>query len=228
MLPSALPERSGSAGRDGFSAQRKDLDDNNTNTHKENPMSRSRITSRIVAGGVLCAVAVATPVAANAASPTPEAPTTHNQVAKVDPSDVKGSVKGTSVGFRNDTGSTVWIRKYDKAGAWYSSREIPNGGIWVTQGDWWASDDVEFRIYPTKADADSNRMWNDYVDIDAENPSWGWPYLVVDWKEVPMSENQTHMWKHCKYGTEFWGKRNADSRSFKNFELHMKKGFGKG
>lgn len=178
----------------------------------------SRKMTTLIAAGLMAATTVAIPAVAHAAPAVPQDSTTQHSQTDTN------SVLGTSVEFRNDTGASVWLRQYDKAGVWYPTpREVPASQTRTLDGRWPGTDDVEFRIYPSKQKALEN---SGYIEVDAENPAWGQPYLVVDWQEKKFSVDETHTWNYMmKSGTEFWGKRTHDTSNHKNFQLHMKKGF---
>lgn len=127
---------------------------------------------------------------------------------------------GTKVSFRNDTGHPIFIRAWVANAFWTPA--IAN----VAQGDWYTQadnskmvDDVEFRIFKSYQDAKDNK---NYIEVDAENPSWGHPYMVVNWHEHKFNVNETYEYRVKDDKAIFWSKRYADSEKYKEFHLHMK------
>lgn len=128
--------------------------------------------------------------------------------------------KGTKVSFRNDTGKTVWIREWVFNAKWseYLNRISP--GDWYTQADDSKGvDDVEFRIFRSYEDAKDN---SNYLEVDAENPPYHHPYMVVDWHEHRFNVNETYEYRVMGDKVICWSKRYEDSEKYKEFHLHMK------
>lgn len=187
--------------------------------------------------GLTCTGVHAAPAApASISSPAP-APAFPTPIAPV-PADVAGAVpaaaasesdnsftKGTSVWFRNATDSTMWVREHHIFTDWYVADELQPGEAKSYSGNYGGVDDVQLRIFRSAEDARENSMFK-AIEVDAENPAWTSPWLSVSYHSKSYdSVGTVHHYESALAGAHFTGKRNSDSNNYKQFELHMTKGW---
>lgn len=186
-------------------------------------------TIAVAAGVIAPTVAMAAPSDLSAtAAPTSgsaQAPAPAPALAQTTSKDPESRwTKGTRVTVRNDTGRTIWVRQYDHAGMWFAPVQMEPGASHSWGGNWAVVDDVELRFFWREDDAKNNSRFNS-TDVDAENPSYSAPWMSVGYDSRWFGIGQTQHWRFSQTHVEFWGKRNDDSRDFKEFDLHVKRLF---
>lgn len=188
----------------------------------------ARATAALLAtatiAGLTSTMAVAAPAdpanAAASAATTTSATANPGPAAEADTS----FTKGTAVAFRNDTASSVWVREHHIYTDWYAAEEVKPGQTEYYSGNFGGVDDVQLRIFRSAEDARGNSMFK-AIEVDAENPAWSSPWLSVSYHSKYYNVGTVHTYESALAGAQFTGKRNGDSSNFKEFELHMTKGW---
>lgn len=173
--------------------------------------------------GLACVPAVAAPAAPAQAAPAAPAPA---PAATTGPSaDADASfTKGTRVSFRNDTGSTVWVREHEVFTSWFSAQAVRPGEVKRYTGNFAGVDDVQLRVFRSAEDARGNSVFK-AIEVDAENPAWSSPWLSVSYQSKYYNVGTVQYYVSPIAGAHFTGKRHADSSHYKQFELTMTKGW---
>lgn len=183
----------------------------------------SRAAAALLAAASLASLSYAPAFAAPApAAPAPVAPAPAAPAAG--PEADNSFTKGTQVWFRNDTGSTVWVREHHVFTDWYASEQLQPGESAYYSGNYGGVDDVQLRIFRSAEDARENSVFK-AIEVDAENPAWSSPWLSVSYQSKYYSVGTVHFYVSPIAGAHFTGQRHGDSDNYKHFELTMTKGW---
>lgn len=144
------------------------------------------------------AAALATTVAPATAQPTPApAPATTNALAQ----QVKEPVPNTSgvrLDIYNSQADSIFVQYYrNNAEKWGEPYEVKPGGHTWHDGNKTGWDDVEIRVYARWYDADNEQ---NYIEVDAENPPVGYPWLSVDWDRESFDTWDRKQWSTDEFG----------------------------
>ncbi len=162
--------------------------------------------------------------AATAPAPAPAATAPAPATPAAETESDASFTKGTRVTFRNDTGSTVWVREHEVFTSWFSATALQPGQSKAYTGNFAGVDDVQLRVFRSAEDAKENSVFK-AIEVDGENPAWGCPWLSVSYQSKSYWVGTVHHYVSPIAGAAFTGKRHGDSDYFKNFELHMTKGW---
>jgi len=162
--------------------------------------------------------------AATAPAPAPAATAPAPATPAAETESDASFTKGTRVTFRNDTGSTVWVREHEVFTSWFSATALQPGQSKAYTGNFAGVDDVQLRVFRSAEDAKENSVFK-AIEVDGENPAWGCPWLSVSYQSKSYWVGTVHHYVSPIAGAAFTGKRHGDTSHYKQFELTMTKGW---